>query len=104
MCACLAARVIGIRKAWISDAEHKKGVEMDRETVVLVIAQNGLKTAATTLLVNAALLEKRILATTDPKEQARLKKDLARRKKLASALSAADTGLMQYLTESGVEL
>lgn len=74
---------------------------MDKETIALIVAQNGLATAATVLLVNAALLEKRI-PTAKPADQAKLKKDLAAKKKLAAALKAADTGLSQYMAETGL--
>jgi hypothetical protein len=66
---------------------------MDRITLALVIAQNGLRTAATLLAAKAAKGE----AGSD----AKAKKDAAKAKKLAAALSAADAGITSYLTDTG---
>ncbi|HEX8150733.1 MAG TPA: hypothetical protein VF591_26350 [Pyrinomonadaceae bacterium] len=66
---------------------------MDRLTLALVIAQNGLRTAASLLAAKAAKGE----SSNDPKT----KKDAAKAKKLAAALTAADTGITSYLTDTG---
>lgn len=68
---------------------------MDRITLALVIAQNGLRTAATLLAAKAAKAE--AASGTDPKA----KKEAAKAKKLAAALSAADAGITSYLTDTG---
>ncbi len=73
---------------------------MDKETVALIIAQNGLKTAATILIAKAAKQEKKAASASDPTEKNKLTKDAAKTKKLAAALSAADQGIVTYISES----
>lgn len=73
---------------------------MDKETVALIIAQNGLKTAATILAVKAARQEKKAAAATNPAEKTKLTKDATKTKKLAAALSAADQGISTYIAET----
>lgn len=67
---------------------------------ILIIAQNGLKTAATLFSSKALKIEKQIKQATDKKEIAGLKKSLNKLKKLASILSVADQGITSYLIES----
>lgn len=77
---------------------------MDKETIALVIAQNGLTTAATLLTAKVAKLEKQLAKAGDDKAAAaKLTKDIAKTKKLVAALSAANDGLTSYLTKSGDE-
>lgn len=73
---------------------------MDKETITLIIAQNGLKTASTILAAKAAKQEKKATSVTDAAEKAKLTKDAAKAKKLAAALSAADQGISTYISET----
>lgn len=73
---------------------------MDKETVALIIAQNGLKTAATILAAKAAKQEKKAANASDPAEKNKLTKEANKTKKLAAALSAADQGITTYISET----
>ncbi|MBL8188312.1 MAG: hypothetical protein JNK38_09905 [Acidobacteria bacterium] len=73
---------------------------MDKETVALIIAQNGLKTAATILTAKAAKQEKKAASASDPAEKTKLTKEANKTKKLAAALSAADQGITTYISET----
>lgn len=73
---------------------------MDKETIALIIAQNGLKTASAILAAKAAKLEKQLAKATEKADQTRLTKDINRTKKLAAALTASDEGLTAYIRES----
>jgi len=73
---------------------------MDRITLALVIAQNGLRTAAGLLTAKASKAESQAAAASGA-EAAKLKKDAAKSRKLASALNAADAGITSYLTDTG---
>lgn len=72
---------------------------MDKETIALIIAQNGLKTAATILATKAAKQEKKADTAVDGAAKAKLVKDSSKAKKLAAALAAADAGISTYLSE-----
>ena len=75
---------------------------MDKETIALIIAQNGLATAATLLTAKAAKLEKQLAKVANNKAAtAKLNKDITKTKKLVAALSAANDGLTSYLTKTG---
>ncbi|MEP7341998.1 MAG: hypothetical protein ABI977_29975 [Acidobacteriota bacterium] len=75
---------------------------MDKETIALIIAQNGLTTAATLLAVKVNKLEKQLAkASADKAAAAKLTKDIAKTKKLSAALAAANDGLTSYLTKTG---
>jgi hypothetical protein len=75
---------------------------MDKETIALVIAQNGLTTAATLLTAKTAKLERQLAkAGNDKAAAAKLTKEIGKTKKLVAALSAANDGLASYLTKSG---
>ncbi len=76
---------------------------MDKETTILIIAQNGLKTAATLISAQAAKLEKQAAKTEDKQAAAKLMKKAAKRKKLAAALTASDEGIIAYIRESASE-
>jgi CRISPR/Cas system CMR-associated protein Cmr5 small subunit len=76
---------------------------MDKETTIIIIAQNGLKTAATYFTAKAAKIDKQVDKATDTATKSKLTKDSASAKKLASILSAADQGLTSYLGESAVD-
>ena len=72
---------------------------MDRLTLALIIAQNGLRTAATLLAARAAKAESQA-GSASGAEATKLKKDATRSRKLAAALTAADTGITSYLAET----
>ncbi len=75
---------------------------MDKETIALIIAQNGLNTAATLLTAKTVKLEKQLAkAGSDKAAAAKLNKDITKTKKLAAALTAANEGLTSYLTKTG---
>jgi hypothetical protein len=71
---------------------------MDKLTIVLVIAQNGLKTAATALTQKAVKLDAGAGNASDKQEAAKLAKKAQKARDLAKALLAADTGIATYLT------
>lgn len=73
---------------------------MDKETITLIIAQNGLKTAAAILATKAAKQEKKADTATDATIKAKLIKDSTKAKKLAAALAAADQGISTYISET----
>lgn len=73
---------------------------MDKETITLIIAQNGLKTAATILAAKAAKQEKKAAGLADSTEKTKMAKNAAKAKKLAAALAAADQGIATYLSET----
>ncbi len=72
---------------------------MDKETTILIIAQNGLKTAATLFRTNAVKLEKKADKAKDPATKTKLTKDAAKAKKLSAILTSADEGITAYLRE-----
>ena len=71
----------------------------DRLTTILTLAQSGLQTAVTMLTLKAAKLEKQAGSTTGP-EATKAKKEAAKTRKLAAALSAANTGITTYIAEA----
>lgn len=73
---------------------------MDKLTLALIIAQNGLRTAASLLTAKATKAETQAGSATGA-DAAKFKKDAAKARKLAAALSAADTGITSYLTDTG---
>lgn len=76
---------------------------MDKETTIIIIAQNGLKTASTLFTAKAAKLEKLADKAKDPATKNKLTKDAAKTKKLASILIASDEGLTAYIRENLTE-
>lgn len=77
---------------------------MDKETLALIIAQNGLKTASLLLTSKVAKLEKQLpKAASDKAATTKLTKEITKIKKLAAALAAADDGLSSYLAKTGDE-
>ena len=72
---------------------------MDRLTLALIIAQNGLRTAASLLSARAAKAESQA-GSASGADATKFKKDAARAKRLAAALTAADTGITSYLSET----
>jgi len=72
---------------------------MNKITIALIIAQNGLRTAASLLSANATKLETQAAASKDKAEQAKLKKQAAKARKLAQVLTASDAGITSYLSE-----
>lgn len=73
---------------------------MNKEMTILIIAQNGLKTAAALFATKAVRLEKQLQKLTDKKEITAMNKRLGKAKKLASILTAADEGITAYMRES----
>lgn len=74
--------------------------EMNKEMMTLVIAQNGLKTAAAFFTSKGLKIEKQLKKESDKNEIARLKKSLGKAKKLSSILMAADEGITTYMQET----
>ena len=72
---------------------------MDKETTILIIAQNGLKTAATLFSSNSVKLEKKAQKTADAAAKSKLTRKAAKVKKLAAILISADEGITAYLRE-----
>jgi hypothetical protein len=73
---------------------------MDKETTIIIIAQNGLKTASGLFTAKAVRLEKQAGKAKDSATKSRLAKESARTKKLAAILIAADEGLTAYVREN----
>ncbi len=73
---------------------------MDRETIALIIAQNGLSTAATILKNKAAKQQKAADKATDNTEKTRLTNAANGTLKLVAALQAADEGIKSYMVNS----
>ena len=73
---------------------------MDKETTIIIIAQNGLKTAASLFSAKVIKLEKQVDKATDPAVKSKLAKEAAKTKKLASILTASDEGLTAYLRDN----
>lgn len=73
---------------------------MDKETTIIIIAQNGLKTASGLFTAKSTKLEKQAAKAKDSAAKTKLTKEAARAKKLASILIAADEGLTAYIRES----
>ncbi len=76
---------------------------MDRETTILIIAQNGLKVAATLMSAKAVKLEKQAEKNAGKPEAVKLLKRAAKAKKLGSILLAGDEGITAYLREKDSE-
>jgi hypothetical protein len=72
---------------------------MNKITIALIIAQNGLRSAASLLAASAAKHDSQAASSTDKAEQAKLKKKSAKARKLAQILSASDAGITSYLSE-----
>ena len=72
---------------------------MDKLTLALIIAQNGLSTAAAALTAKANKLNTQAAAATGA-EATKLKKQADKSKKLAAALTAANAGITSYLTDT----
>ena len=76
---------------------------MDKETTIIIIAQNGLRTASSLFTAKSVKLEKQAGKAKDSAAKSKLSKDAASAKKLASILIAADEGLNTYMRENGSE-
>jgi hypothetical protein len=74
---------------------------MDKETTIIIIAQNGLKTASSLFTAKSLRLEKQAGKAKDSAAKSKLTKEAASAKKLASILIAADEGLTTYIRENG---
>lgn len=73
---------------------------MDKETIALIVAQNGLKAAAAILATKSAKQEKKADTAVDGEAKSKLVKDSAKAKKLAATLATADAGISSYLNET----
>lgn len=73
---------------------------MDKETITLIIAQNGLGTAQTILTAKAAKLRKRAEKAAGD-EIDRLKAQAHKAERLAAALRIANEGVAEYMAEFG---
>ena len=69
---------------------------MDKETIALIIAQNGLATAASILAAKVAKLQKQAAKEADPMNIAALAKQIKCATKLSAALKAANDGITEY--------
>jgi hypothetical protein len=76
---------------------------MDKETTIIIIAQNGLKTASALFSAKALKLEKQAGKAKDSATKSRLAREAARTRKLATILIAADEGLTAYVRENESE-
>jgi hypothetical protein len=76
---------------------------MDKETTIIIIAQNGLKTAGSLFSAKVVRLEKQAEKAKDPAAKSKLTKEAAKAKKLASILIASDEGLTAYMREKESE-
>lgn len=72
---------------------------MDKETIALIIAQNGLGTAVTLLTAKASKLTKKAAAAADPAVKEKLTADARKAEKLAGALKIANSGVNEYIAE-----
>lgn len=69
---------------------------MNKETIALIIAQNGLGTAATLLSAKAVKLKKQWEKAKDDAARAAIQKQITKANKLAVALKIANDGIIQY--------
>ncbi len=69
---------------------------MDKETIALIIAQNGLGTAATLLNAKAAKLKKQWEKAKSDVDRALIQVQITKANKLAVALKLANDGIVQY--------
>lgn len=69
---------------------------MDKEPIALIIAQNGLGTAATILTVKANKLQKQWDKAKTDVERAKIQRQITKANKLAVALKIANDGITQY--------
>lgn len=70
---------------------------MDKLTTVLIIAQNGLKTAASVLSANAKKTKDKAGTTTNAQDATKLKKKAEKAETLAKLLLSTDAGITAYL-------
>lgn len=73
---------------------------MDKILVALIIAQNGLKTAATLLVGSKSKLEKQLSKAKTEEERSALQRKIEKSDKLAAALHAVDAGITDYQSEA----
>jgi hypothetical protein len=94
----------GRRLARTENPQHiRENTHMDKETTIIIIAQNGLKTAHTLFTSKSVKLEKQAGKAKDSATKTKLTKEAAKAKKLASILIAADEGLTAYVRENESE-
>jgi hypothetical protein len=69
---------------------------MDKETIALIIAQNGLGTASTLLAAKSAKLKKQLDKEGDDVKRAALEKKITKAEHLSTALRIANEGIVEY--------
>lgn len=72
---------------------------MDKEAIALIIAQNGLGTAAALLTGKKIKLERQF-AKAKPEDQAAIRQKIQNTEKLAVALRLANDGIISYQAET----
>lgn len=75
---------------------------MDKETIALIIAQNGLSTAITILKNKAAKLERSSEKAGDGKNKTELLNAAKNTLKLVAIIQAADDGIKSYMINTPV--
>lgn len=73
---------------------------MDKETMILVIAQNGLGTGEAFLNAAVVKLQKQLDKAKTDEDKAAIQKQIDKKQKLARVLNAADAGLKEYMGSS----
>jgi len=74
---------------------------MDKETITLIIAQNGLGTATTVLTAKATSLRRKAAKATDDAAKAAFEAQALKAEKLAGAFKIANNGVAEYMAEFG---
>lgn len=69
---------------------------MDKETLALVIAQNGLLTAATLLTAKAVKLQKAWDKAKTAEEKAAIQKQITKASKLSTMLKIVNQSILEY--------
>lgn len=75
---------------------------MDKETIALIIAQNGLGTATGLLTARANRLQKQWDKAQTDAERAKIQRQITKTNKLALALKIANDGITEYQAEFSV--
>lgn len=70
---------------------------MDKETMLLVIAQNGLLTAAAFLDAKIKKEQRKLEKVKDEAERVKIEKGIKKTEKLAAIFRATDTGVKDYM-------
>ena len=92
-------RVNSATAAFILNTFGQEHPLMDKITLALIIAQNGLTTAAGALTAKANKADAQAAAATGA-DAAKFKKQADKSRKLAAALTASNTGITAYLADT----